>query len=48
MEGNKALVVSEHIGGDQYRLRIRYNAPDNRKQWWMFNARTKTIRSFWR
>jgi hypothetical protein len=46
MPSNRALFSSEHIGGYQYRLRIRDNNPENVKQWWTFDDRTKTIRSW--
>ena len=45
MAGHKALFWHEHIGGHQYRLRIRENNPVDIKQWWKFDTRTKTIRS---
>jgi len=45
MVQNRALFWHEHIGGYQYRLRIRDNNPYNNKQWWRFDSRTKTIRS---
>ena len=44
MHGNKALFWHEHIGGYQYRLRIQAHDPVNKRQWWIFNSRTRTIR----
>jgi hypothetical protein len=46
MKNNRALFWNEHIGGDQWRLRIRNNNPENMKQWFTFDARTKTIRAW--
>jgi hypothetical protein len=46
MTGNRALFYHEHIGGHQFRLRIRDNEPENNKQWWTFDDRTKTIRAW--
>jgi len=46
MPSNRALYWAEHIGGHQYRLRIRDNNPENNKQWWTFDDRTKTIRAW--
>jgi len=46
MPSNRALYHAEHIGGHQYRLRIRDNNPENNKQWWTFDDRTKTIRAW--
>jgi hypothetical protein len=45
MNGGRALFVSEHIGSNQYRLRIRNNEPEDIKQWFVFDWRTKSIRS---
>ena len=44
MQGGKALFWSENIGDDQFRLRIQGHDPENEKQWWTFDSRTKTIR----
>ena len=46
MPGNRALFWREHIGSNQYRLRIRDNNPENNRQWWTFDDRTKTIRAW--
>jgi hypothetical protein len=46
MASNRALFWHEHIGGHQYRLRIRDNNPENNKQWWTFDSRTKTLRAW--
>jgi len=48
MKTNRALFYSEHIGGQQYRLRIQNNNPDDKKQWWSFDMRTRTVRCFYR
>jgi len=48
MRYNRALFTAEHIGGRQYRLRIQNNNPSDRRQWWSFDARTKTIRQYYR
>jgi hypothetical protein len=45
MKTNRALFYHEHIGGHQYRLRIRNNFPEDIKQWWIFDWRTRSIRS---
>jgi hypothetical protein len=45
MPSRRALFWHEHIGHHQYRLRIQNNNPYNVKQWWIFDSRTKTIRS---
>lgn len=45
MSGNRALFWNEHIGGNQFRLRISNNNPRNNKQWWAFDSRTRTIRA---
>jgi hypothetical protein len=44
MKGNKALFWAEHIGGHQYRLRIQAHDPENKKQWFIFDSRTRTVR----
>jgi len=46
MATNRALFWHEHIGANQYRLRIRNNNPGNNRQWWIFDWRTKSIRAF--
>ena len=46
MTSHRALFYHEHIGGSQYRCRIRDNSPENMKQWWIFDSRTKTIRAY--
>lgn len=45
MSTNRALFVSEHIGSYQYRLRIQNNNPYDIKQWFLFDWRTRSIRS---
>lgn len=42
----RALYWEEHIGGNQYRLRIRNNQPKNNRQWFVFNRRSRTIRAW--
>jgi len=44
MKSHRALFWYEHIGSDQYRLRIRDHAPWDNNQWWVFDTRTHTIR----
>jgi phage terminase Nu1 subunit (DNA packaging protein) len=46
MRGKRALFYHEHIGGHQWRLRIRNNNPGEQKQWWVFDRRTRTIRAW--
>ena len=46
MDGNRAILWAEDIGGEQYRLRIRSHNPFNKRQWWKFDTRTRTIRAF--
>jgi hypothetical protein len=46
MSTNKALFWHEHIGGNQFRLRIRFTNPADSKQWWSFDTRTRTIRAY--
>jgi hypothetical protein len=46
MPSNRALFWHEHIGSSQFRLRIRDNNPENNRQWWTFDDRTKTIRAW--
>jgi len=45
MSTNRALFVAEHIGSHQYRLRIQNNNPYDIKQWFVFDWRTRSIRS---
>jgi hypothetical protein len=42
----RALYWAEHIGGSQFRLRIRNNQPKENKQWFVFDRRSRTIRTF--
>lgn len=46
MPGNRALFFHEKYGKNQFRLRIRDNNPENNRQWWTFDDRTKTIRAW--
>jgi hypothetical protein len=49
MRGNKVLFFREHIGHNQYRLRIRTSNPSDYRQWFTFDRRTRTIRAYsWR
>jgi hypothetical protein len=45
MKSGKAIRWHEHIGGNQFRLRIQNNNPYDVRQWWIFDWRTKSIRS---
>jgi hypothetical protein len=47
MDAHRAVFSHEHIGSNQFRLRIRANDPDNNKQWFVHDSRTKTIRANW-
>jgi hypothetical protein len=46
MATERALFYHEHIGGQQYRLRIQNHEPWNEKQWFIFDSRTKSIRAW--
>jgi hypothetical protein len=46
MPESRALYLAEYIGGNQFRLRIRDNHPEDMNQWWTFDARTRTIRAW--
>jgi len=48
MAQRRALFWHEHIGGHQFRLRIRDNNPENIRQWFVFDSRTRTIRAWGR
>jgi hypothetical protein len=45
MNHKRALFWHEHIGGNQFRLRIRDMDPHCQRQWWFFDSRTRTIRA---
>lgn len=45
MGGFKAIFWSESIGSSQFRLRIRDNKPNDKKQWFVLDQRTRTIRA---
>lgn len=45
MKDHRAAFFHEHIGGGQYRLRIRNNEPENIKQWFVYDWRTRSIRT---
>ena len=46
MADNRALFYAEALDNNQYRLRIQDFNPDDKTQWWVFDARTHTIRAF--
>lgn len=46
MAGFRALFVNEHIGGGQYRLRIHNDKCKDKRQWFTFDKRSRTIRSY--
>jgi len=46
MAGFRALFWNEHIGGGQYRLRIRNDSCKNNRQWFTFDKRSRTIRAY--
>jgi hypothetical protein len=46
MSNFRALFWHEHIGGNQFRLRIRNNKPKDNKQWFVFDKRSRTIRAW--
>jgi hypothetical protein len=48
MAGSRAIFMSEHIGGHQYRLRIRDNHPADNLQWFSYDTRTNSIRALTR
>lgn len=48
MSGNRALFWREHIGGNQFRVRIQDNNPASSNQWWAFDTRTRTVRAWTR
>ena len=45
MRYNRALFWHEHMGSGQYRLRIRNTNPGDNKQWFVFDWRTRSIRT---
>jgi hypothetical protein len=46
MSGNRSLYWRNHIGGNQYRTYIQDNNPEDKRQWWTFDSRTKSIRAW--
>lgn len=46
MAEGRALFWHEHLGNNQYQLRIRDHLPGEGKQWWTFDQRTHTIRAW--
>jgi len=46
MSTRRALFMAEHIGGHQYRLRIRDNHPADKLQWFVFDRRSNSIRAW--
>ena len=45
MGGNRQLFWNDKMGSGQYRLRIQDANPNNKRAWWIFDARTRTMRS---
>jgi len=45
MQYHRAITFAEHIGSNQYRLRIHDTDVQDINQWWVYDARTHTIRS---
>lgn len=45
MAGGKGVVYHEHIGGNQYLLRIINYEKFEEKAYWVFDSRTRTIRA---
>lgn len=46
MASFRALYWNEHVGGNQFRLRIRDNKPRDPRQWFVFDYRTRTVRAW--
>lgn len=46
MKTHKTLYWAEHIGRNQYRLRIQWHDSYDKNQWFVFDSRTKTIRAW--
>jgi hypothetical protein len=46
MTGNRALFWNNHIGGNRFRTYIQDNNPEDKRQWFTFDSRTKTIRAW--
>ena len=46
MKENRALFYAEDIGASQFRLRIQDSNPEDKRQWFVFDSRTHTIRAF--
>ena len=42
------MFYAEDYGGQQYRLRIQWHNPYDKRQWFTFDARTNTIRAFYK
>jgi hypothetical protein len=45
MGGNRQLFWNENIGSDQFRVRIQDPNPVNKRAWWTYDHRTRTVRS---
>jgi hypothetical protein len=45
MAGNRQLFYNEKMGSGQYRLRIQNSNANNKRAWFVFDSRTRTIRS---
>ena len=45
MNGARQLFMNEKMGHGQLRVRIQNANPNNKRAWWVFDSRTKTIRA---
>jgi hypothetical protein len=45
MSGSRQLFWNEHMGSGQYRLRIQNSNANNKRAWFIFDSRTRTMRS---
>ena len=48
MKSKRAVQRINHVGANQYILRMRDFDPSNREQQWAFDSRTHSIREFYR
>jgi len=44
MKAQRQMFWNDHIGNNQFRLRIQDNNANNQRAWFVFDSRTKTIR----
>jgi len=44
LQENRVITIWEHIGNNQYYLRLRDHLPGDKRQWFKFDHRTRTIR----